>query len=237
MSESVGFETAARPGLCLALTNEPIADMNMLVAGKGADQGHFKSMLQSCLRQNLPFLAMIFPEAGESLDAIAAELGLVHAVNFPIMVRDDQPLVESGNPDVEVVRASTAEHAEGMARVMASAYSMPIETVRNCFPPSFFETPGADVFVARLGGDIIGSVTLTYHGDTCGIWAMGTNSDRQHAGIGKRLLSSAMLKARESGLRRFFLGATPAGFRLYEQLGYRTVCEARIWVSGETNQA
>jgi GNAT superfamily N-acetyltransferase len=237
MSESAGLELAARPGLLLALTNEAIADMNMLVAGKGADRDHFRDMAQSCLGRELPFLAMIFPEAGDALDATAAELGLVHAVNFPMMVRDDMPLEADGNPDAVVTRACSAEHAEGMAAVMASAYSMPIDAVRNCFPPSFFETPAADVYVASLQGEILGSVTLTYHGDTCGIWAMGTNADRQYGGVGRRLLSTAMCEARASGLRRFFLGATPAGYRLYEQLGYRTVCEARIWVSGETHQA
>ena len=53
----------------------------------------------------------------------------------------------------------------------------------------------------------------------------------------RRLLSTAMVQARNSGVRRFFLGATPAGFRLYEGLGFKTVCSARVWVSGETHQA
>ena len=78
---------------------------------------------------------------------------------------------------------------------------------------------------------------MTYHGDTTGIWAMGTNTARQRGGIGLRLLSTAMAQARESGSRRFFLGATPAGYRLYEKLGFGDVCAARVWVSGETNQA
>jgi hypothetical protein len=54
---------------------------------------------------------------------------------------------------------------------------------------------------------------------------------------GLQLLSTAMVQARNNGARRFFLGATPAGFRLYEGLGFETVCSARVWVSGETHQA
>ena len=51
LGEAVNFEAAARPGLQLALSNEPVADMNMLVVGAGADHNHFRSMVNSCLEQ------------------------------------------------------------------------------------------------------------------------------------------------------------------------------------------
>lgn len=231
------YETAARPGLQLALSNEPVADMNMLVVGANADHDHFRDMVRSCLDRELPFLVMIYPEAGKGPDDIAADMGLVFAVNFPVMVRDDLPLEPSGNPDIEVARAYGAADADANADVMASAYSMPKESVLRAVPASFFDTPGADVYVARIAGEAVGTVTMTYHGDTCGIWAMGTDAGRQRCGIGLRLLSAAMVRARDSGTRRFFLGATPAGHRLYEKLGFETVCQARVWVSGETHQA
>ena len=237
LGEAERYEAVARPGLQLALSNEPVADMNMLIVGAGADHDHFRTMVKSCLDRKLPFLVMIYPEAGNALDDIAADLGLVYAVDFPIMVREDSPLDPSGNPDVEVVRAHGTEDADASADVMASAYSMPKDSVLRALPASLFDTTGADVYVARINGDAVGTVTVTYHGDTCGIWAMGTDAARQRGGIGLRLLSTTIVQARSSGARRFFLGATPAGFRLYEGLGFKTVCSARVWVSGETHQA
>lgn len=237
LGEAAGFEAAARPGLQAALSNEPIADMNMLVVGAGADPEHFRAMAKSCLDRKLPFLVLIFPEAGNAFDAVAADLGLVYAVDFPIMVREDAPVDPAGHPEVRVVRASGPEDADASADVMTSAYAMPRESVLRALPPSLFETPGADVYVARLDGEAVGTVTMTYHGDTCGIWAMGTTTARQRGGIGRRLLSTAMAQARDNGVRRFFLGATPAGYRLYEGLGFETVCSTRVWVSGETHQA
>lgn len=237
LGEADDFESAARPGIQLALSNEPIADMNMLVLGKGVKSEDFRQMAGACLEKQLPFLAMIFPEAGENMDKIAAELGLVYAVNFPLMVRDDIPLDVSGNPEVKVSSAASAGDIEGSAEVLVSAYNMMKDSVLRCLPPSLLESPNIDIYIAQIQDDILGSVTLTYHGDTCGIWAMGTNSARQHSGIGERLLSSAMAHARSKGTRRFFLGATPAGKRLYEKLDFTTVCEARVWVSGETHQA
>ena len=237
LGEAERYEATARPGLQLVLSNEPVADMNMLIAGDGADQDHFRHMVSSCLDRQLPFLVMIFPDAGKALDEIAADLGLVYAVDFPMMVREDLPLEPSGNPDVDVAQARSAEDADVSADVMVSAYSMPKDSVLRALPASLFDVPGADVYVARLNGKAAGSVTLTYHGDTCGIWAMGTDAAQQRGGIGLRLLSTAMVQARNRGVRRFFLGSTPAGFRLYEGLGFKTICSARVWVSGETHQA
>lgn len=237
LGEAEGYEAAARPGLQLALSNEPVADMNMLVAGAGANPEHFKGMVNACLDRKLPFIVMIYPGAGKALDAMAADLGLVYAVDFPIMVRDDLPLEPAGNTEVDVIRAHSADDAAASADVMVSAYTMPKDSVLRALPASLYDAPGVDVYLARIDGQAVGSVTLTYHGDTCGIWAMGTDTARQRGGIGLRLLSTAMLQARKSGVRRFFLGATPAGFRLYERLGFTTICSTRVWVSGETHQA
>ena len=236
LGQAARYEAAARPGLQLALCNEAVADMNMLIVGAGADSDHLQGMLKSCLDRQLPFLAIIFPEADQAHDEILSDMGLVYAVDFPFMVRDDMPLEPSGNPDVDVVCASGAADADASADVMVSAYSMPKDSVLRALPASLFEATGVDVFVARSHGDTVGTVTLTYHGDTCGIWAMGTDASRQRGGIGLRLLSTAMAQARQNGARRFFLGATPAGYRLYEKLGFQTVCTARVWISGESHQ-
>lgn len=237
LSQAESYEAFARPGLQLALANEPVADMNMLIVGAGADHGHFRSAVSSCLERSLPFLVIVFPEAGKAFDDIAADLGLVYAVDFPIMVREDLPFEPSGNPAVDVIRAQSPEDADASSDVLASAYSMPKDSVLRAWPATLFDAPGVDVYVARLHGEAAGSVTLTYHGDTCGIWAMGTDAARQRGGIGLRLLSTAMAQARSMGIKRFFLGATPAGFRLYEGLGFETICSTRVWVSGETSQA
>jgi len=236
LGEAAGYEAAARPGLRLVLSNEAVCDMNMLLVGAGADHGHFSDMLNTCLDRQLPFLAILFPAVDKAFDDIAADRGMAYAVDFPFMVREDLPLESTGNPEVEIVCASCLEDADESAEVLASAFGMPKDSALRALPASLFDSTGVDVFVARAYGEPVGSVTMTYHGDTCGIWAMGTQASRQRGGIGHRLLTTAMVEARNNGVRRFFLGATPAGYRLYEKLGFETVCTTRVWASGETHQ-
>jgi len=237
LGEAEDYEASASPGLLTALCNEPIADLNMIVVGARASAERFRASAQACLDRELPFLTIIFPEAGLSIDETAKALGLVYAVDFPFMVREDVPMEPAGHPEVNVVRGAGSEDAQAAARVLESAFSMPYDSVMRAMPPELLESPGIDVYVARLGDRPVGTVTLTWHGDTCGIWAMGTDTRSQRGGIGRRLLSTVIAEARSEGARRFFLGATPAGFRLYESLGFITRITTRVWVYGETNQA
>jgi len=153
------------------------------------------------------------------------------------MVREDSPIERAGNDAIEIRRSEGPEGAAACARVLAGAFQMPEEAVIRTLPAALVKSPAVDVYLAFEGSDPVGTVTLTHHGETSGVWAMGTDSTQQKRGIGRRLLSGVMAEARERGTRRFFLGATPAGYRLYESLGFETRCTAKVYAAGETSQA
>ena len=238
LGQAERFEVAMHPGCCLALCNEAVADLNFVVAGRGASvSAHFAEACQTCISRNQPFLAMIFPEAGSGVEETAADLGLIHVIDWPIMVRDEALIEPAGNDTVVVRPASGAEGADANARVLNSAFGMPYDCVRRVCPPALMDSPNLDIFLATIDDVAVGAVTVTYHGDTSGIYAMGTDTARQRAGIGRRLLSTAMAEASDAGARRFFLGATAAGYRLYESLGYTTRVVARVWAFGQDHEA
>ena len=79
LSESEKFEAVVSPGCAMALCNEPVADLNGIVVGRGASEIHFAEACRTCLSRQQPFLAIVFPEAGDRIMEVAAELGLVHA--------------------------------------------------------------------------------------------------------------------------------------------------------------
>jgi GNAT superfamily N-acetyltransferase len=238
LGEGDKAECVAYPGVSSVLCHEPVTDLNCVIAGHGANEDdRFRTLCRSALSQGVPFLAIVYPEAGERTGEIAEEIGLVYAVDFPIMVHEDSPIEPVGSEEVEIRRASGAAGAADLARVLAIAFSMPEDSVLRALPPSLTESPAIDVYLAYEGDRAVGSVVLTHHGDTSGVWAMGTDTSLQKRGIGRRLLSSVMAEARAGGTRRFFLGATPAGYRLYESLGFQTRCTTKVYAAGQTNQA
>ncbi len=98
-------------------------------------------------------------------------------------------------------------------------------------------TGGADIRDAWIPGDLASIERLWLEYLSWGNDEMATDAARQRSGVGRRLLTTAMAEARIQGAARFFLGATPAGFRLSESLGFATRTTAAVWAYGETHQA
>ena len=237
LGQAENFEAVLYPGCDLTLCNEPVADLNYLVAGSGAsDSESFGEACRMCLDRQQPFLAIIFPEAGDGVKEVAAAAGLVHVVDFPMMVLDDVALEPAGNEVVEVRLAASADDMRESGRVVSAAFHMPEESVHRVLPPAVIDSPGLDVFLASIDGRVVGSVALTHQGDTTGVWAMASDPEQQGQGIGRRLLSTAIAETRSRGVKRFYLGATPAGLPLYESLGFKTQVVTQVWAFGESGQ-
>jgi len=232
---AAGFEAHLAPGCSLVLSGEPVADLNYLLAGRKATVEGFVARAGTCLERELPFLGILYPEVAEVLAGPAAELGLQHAVEFPFMVATvAPPAVDLG--DLTVRRAVGEEGARASAQALCRAFGMPVESLSRTVPASFLDSPALDVWIASLDGTCVGAVTLTLQGDTAGVWAMGVDPDVQRKGVGRRLLTTAMREAATRGIRRFYLGATPAGKPLYERLGFATQLVTQVWASGESGQ-
>jgi GNAT superfamily N-acetyltransferase len=97
-------------------------------------------------------------------------------------------------------------------------------------------TPGVEYFLAWAGDDPVSTVTTLADGPTVGIWTMATAPARQRQGAGRTLLSHALAHHRARGAELFYLLATEAGQPLYERVGFHTLAEPAVWVSGHSVQ-
>ena len=233
------FHAEACQGSAMAVSGEPVADLNylMLNSGDRAALAAFVRYVGWCDERELPFACMVAPDASEAAAPVCEQLGLVYATDWPLMVCPGEAAADFQVQGVEVRKLQTEDDHNGMVEVMASAYQMPATSVRRAMPLRLMRSPSLDIYLAERDGKILSTVTVTRHGDVIGVWAMGTHVDAQGQKIGKALLSRVMFGARQAGATAFFLGATPAGFPLYQRLGYETLYTAKVWVRGETHQA
>ncbi len=233
------FHFEACRGSAMAVSGEPVADLNylMLNSGDSAALAAFGRYVGWCDEHELPFACMVAPGAGDAADPVCEQLGLVYATDWPLMVCPGEAAADFPVQGVEIRKLRTEDEYDGMVGVMESAYRMPAASVRRAMPLRMVQSPSLDIFLAERDGKVLSTVTVTRHGGVIGIWAMGTHADAQGQKIGKALLSRVMSDARQAGAAAFFLGATPAGFPLYQRLGYETLFTAKVWVRGETHQA
>lgn len=223
----------------LVTSGEPVADLNYLMIGGTTEeaQATVEEYVDWCDAQDLPFATMVAPEAAAALDGLREKLGLDYVTDWPLMACPGSAVEAVPAEGVSVRRVETPEDHAGLVDVLAGAYSMPPDSVERAVPLSLFESPSIEGWIADLDGQTLSSVTATWHGEVVGIWAMGTLPAAQRKGVGKALLSTVMADCCARGAQVFFLGATPAGQKLYSDLGYQTVFEAQIWVRGTTAQA
>ncbi len=139
----------------------------------------------------------------------------------------------SGREAVEV-RLAMPSDAPAIAKVLFEAFS----AFREHYTPEAFEivTPPADVvesrfgegpiWVAELGGEVVGTVSLTTEPEGLYIRSMAVRPGSQGLGIGHRLLETVNEHVSMSGAERTFLYTTyfvPGAKELYEKHGFKWV--------------
>ncbi|HTW97513.1 MAG TPA: GNAT family N-acetyltransferase [Acidimicrobiales bacterium] len=135
--------------------------------------------------------------------------------------------------EIERVTVPTAEHAEELARLLPelSAAAPPdlADLQRICCDERVV------LLVARLDGEVVGSLTLVLFEILTGVRAwiedVVVDDSRRRAGIGAALVEAALARAGEAGARSVDLTSRPsreAANRLYERCGFERR-ETNVW--------
>ena len=89
--------------------------------------------------------------------------------------------------------------------------------------------PGFHVHVARVGGQpACGLGTHDHEGD-CSVTLVATWPEARGRGLARKLLTHALLEARERGCTTSSLQATRLGYPVYRRIGYRDLGPIQMW--------
>jgi GNAT superfamily N-acetyltransferase len=237
MCAAPGFELHMTRNCVLGLTDEPLADFNMLTLGPDPDAAGFLARSVARARERgLPLLAVMSPHVAQTLTPVATQLGLTAAGAAPLMVLRAGAPLRPGRA-VKVVRALGPELVGIAGDLAAAAFDVPRDAVARCIDVGVTETAGVETHIAWDHDTPTSAVSVTPTGNTAGISLMATPPERQRQGWGRALLTQVIDDYRRRGVERFFLSATEAGLPLYASLGFKTVAELSAWVLGNANQA
>ncbi len=218
----------------LALTGERSADLNMACV---LDGPRAPSLLTSYVRSahaaGVPLVLML-EHADDELFDRARELGAEHVGEIPIMVWSDGLTSAIATSDHARPVSATDELASVIG-LMAEAFSLDLGMCLSALAP-LYGVEGVTFWLCEREGEILGTGVGIRSGEVVGIYSMATPERHQRQGVGKAVLSTMMANYLADGVAAFYLGATSAGFRLYEQLGYRVVAEPPAFVIGTSTQ-
>ncbi len=237
MSAAPGFELHMTRSCVLGLTDEPLADFNMLILGADPDaEGFLVRSIARAKERGLPLTTMMSPHAARVLAPVATRLGLTAVGVAPLMVLRAGTPVRPSRP-VRITRALGPELVGAAGDLVAAAFDLPRDAVARCIDAGITEAAGVETHIAWDDDGPVSAVTVTPTGDTAGISLMATAPGRQREGMGRALLTRVIADYRRRGVMRFHLGATEAGRPLYESLGFEPVAELSAWASGPSREA
>lgn len=128
---------------------------------------------------------------------------------------------------IEAAGEATDELVTALARLLPQLSSSPPPTMDEL--GLLVDDPGSVLFVARLDGEIVGSLTLVLYRIPTGLKAwiedvVVDDAARGH-GIGESLNQAALDEARRRGVKGVSLTSRPsreAANRLYQRIGFTT---------------
>jgi GNAT superfamily N-acetyltransferase len=236
MNAAPGFELHMTRNCVLGLTDEPLADFNMLTLGPDPEAEAF--LIRSVARakaRGLPLLAMMTPHVAQCLAPLAMRLGLTAAGTSPLMVLRAGTPVRPSRP-TKVTRALGPELVGIAGDLVAAAFDVPRDAVARCIDVGLTETAGIETYIAWGDDAPMSAVSVTPTGNTAGISLMATLPEYQRKGMGRALLTQVIADYRHRGVERFYLGATEAGRPLYASLGFELIADLSAWVLGHSAQ-
>ena len=216
-------------GWWIVLTGAPSPDMNMALLHRNDDEA-LALVLRSMEDVGCPAL-MMFAGEGRSL-ASQLPTGWVDVGAMPIMAVDlaRTPTI----PDSRVRRAGAAD-ISALTALLAESYGMDPSAV-TAMTSSAGRDDGLSLWILEQDGMGVSMVATHRDGASVSVWAMGTPARFGRRGYGRALLAHVLHEARQDGARQGLLGATPAGFPLYDATGWHTFDEWQIFTNATSAQ-
>jgi GNAT superfamily N-acetyltransferase len=222
----------------LALTGEAAADLNM---GCVLDGPAAAALLDTYVAEidGLPTILLLENPSPELLGR-AAQAGATHVGEVPTMVWQGTVVDRGDSPpdlDLDVRPASTDLEVDAAIALVSEAFSLELDMCRRVLGP-MRDSPIATIWLGAKGGEFVGAGLTLATGEIVGVYCMATPERRQRQGIGRAVLSGLMTHhlAQGGGTARFLLGATEAGWHLYEQMHYEVVATPAALVFGSSIQ-
>ena len=237
LGESPAFRTIENEAGAAALSGEPLPDLNMCILWRAAGAQVLFEQIQAT------HLPLVFLLSGPSAPGLAGQQGKFGCADFgtvPLMActLPVPPRVKGvgGSSALAVRKAADVADLARVRRLIAQAFGLEEAPLSRAFADRLLERPDVAVYLAERSGQAVSTVIVTRHGPHAALWSMATPAGLQGQGLGRALLSEVMQRECADGMETFFLLSTAAGQRLYQQLGFRAIDEARVWLRSQSTE-
>jgi ribosomal protein S18 acetylase RimI-like enzyme len=217
----------------LMITGVPVPTLNgVLTVRTTATARDVRSLLDIVAGKGLPHSIQIRPGCRSELVDLARQRGLVEDESIPLMaMRMDGGLREFARHPALSIRTLDPDEAGIHTSVAADGFEAPREMFEQLVTPAVLAQAGCSAYVGSVDGqDVVTALAFTGGGHV-GIFNVATPRSHRGRGYGTTITAHAVLTGFDSGAGFAYLQSSPAGFRIYERLGFRTLELWSVWVT------
>jgi len=155
--------------------------------------------------------------------------GLRHSVDLPGMIAERILPPVRPLPYLEVRRVGDAATREAFCSIGSVCFHVPLSWFREVFgSDTVWERFAA--YVGYTDYEPVTSAAVVIGGGALGVYNVATLPGYQRLGYGETVMRHALADVqRTHGIERTILQSTPAGYRLYERMGYRTITKVAVY--------
>jgi ribosomal protein S18 acetylase RimI-like enzyme len=156
---------------------------------------------------------------------IFQQMGLRHAVDLPGMVAERLVPSSKSLPYVEVRRVSDEATRNAFCGIGSVCFNVPLTWFEEVFSNQRVWDRFAS-YVGYVDGEPVSTVSLVEGGGGIGVYNLATLPGRQRCGYDETVMRYALERHRAE---RVILQSTPAGLKLYQRMGFRTVTSVSVY--------
>ena len=157
--------------------------------------------------------------------------GLRHSVDLPGMVAERIAPPVKPLPVLQVRRVGDTATRDAFCAIGSTCFHVPILWFREVFDNHLVWQQFA-AYVGYHNEEPVATAAVVIGGGAMGVYNVATVPDQQRRGYGEAVMRHALAEAqREHGLERSILQSTPAGYKLYQRMGYRQITRVSVYAS------
>jgi ribosomal protein S18 acetylase RimI-like enzyme len=155
--------------------------------------------------------------------------GLRHSVDLPGMLADCVLPPSRPLPLLDARRVSGSALRDDFCGIGSACFHVPLDWFREVFDSDTVWT-GFEAWVGYREGEPVCTAAVVPGSGVLGVYNVATIPGHQRRGYGEAIMRAALEDARRRyGIARSVLQSTPAGLRLYQRMGYRTVTRVSVY--------
>lgn len=199
------------------------------------DAEDISDLLDQVAATGLPHCLQFRPGGPDRLAVLAASRGMTRGEDIPLMVLEDRDQLDAAQAvSGLVIRKLLPREAHLHARVAAAGFEAPEEMFLQLMTPAMLSVPGVHCYLGEAGGQPVTTGLGVKLGSYVAIFNIATPPGHRQRGYGAAVTARAVADGLAAGAKWSWLQASPAGYKVYERLGFRTVETWQCWLAAAT---